>query len=49
MGEGFSPLFEDTGERLGIRIIGVFIGLMFAMVAISLLARRNPLEAPPGA
>jgi hypothetical protein len=37
VGEGFSPLFEDTGERLGIRIVGVFIGLIFAMAAIALL------------
>lgn len=38
VGEGFSPLFEDTGERLGIRIVGVFIGLLFATAAISLFA-----------
>jgi hypothetical protein len=47
VGEGFSPLFEDTGERLGIRIVGVFIGLMFAMAAIAVLARRNPPGALP--
>ncbi len=40
-GEGFSPLFENTGERLGIRIIGVFIGLLFATAAIVLLGRRK--------
>jgi hypothetical protein len=45
VGEGFSPLFEDTGERLGIRIVGVFIGLMFAMAAIALLGRRGTTEA----
>ncbi|MCX7287330.1 MAG: hypothetical protein NTW20_07150 [Rhodobacterales bacterium] len=48
VGEGFSPLFEDTGERLGIRIVGVFIGLLFAMAAIALLARRNPVVPQPG-
>ncbi len=47
VGEGFSPLFEDTGERLGIRIVGVFIGLLFAMAAIALLGRRNPPVAQP--
>lgn len=47
VGEGFSPLFEDTGERLGIRIIGVFIGLLFSMTAIALLTRRySPMERP---
>lgn len=47
VGEGFSPLFEDTGERLGIRIIGVFIGLLFSMAAIALLTRRySPVERP---
>jgi hypothetical protein len=39
VGEGFSPLFEDTGERLGIRIVGVLIGVLFAMAAITLLAQ----------
>jgi hypothetical protein len=41
VGEGFSPLFEDTGERLGIRIVGVFIGLLFATAAILLFRRRT--------
>ena len=41
VGEGFSPLFEDTAERLGIRIIGVFLGLFFATAAIALLGRRK--------
>jgi hypothetical protein len=49
VGEGFSPLFEDTGERLGIRIVGVFIGLMFAMTAIALLTRRAAPVARPRA
>lgn len=47
VGEGFSPLFEDTGERLGIRIVGVFIGLLFALAAIALLARPAPGMAQP--
>jgi hypothetical protein len=41
VGEGFSPLFEDTGERLGIRIVGVLVGLAFALAAIALLGRRG--------
>ena len=44
VGEGFSPLFEDTGERLGIRIVGVFIGLMFATAAIVLFRSRKSAE-----
>lgn len=47
VGEGFSPLFEDTGERLGIRIVGVFIGLIFATAAIAVLARAKPATAQP--
>jgi hypothetical protein len=45
VGEGFSPLFEDTAERLGIRIVGVFIGLFFAIAATALLARRKSPES----
>ena len=41
VGEGFSPLFENTGERLGIRIVGVFIGLAFASAAIVLFRGRK--------
>ncbi len=48
VGEGFSPLFENTGERLGIRIVGVLIGLAFAMIAIQLFRHRNnALAADP--
>lgn len=39
-GEGFSPLFEDTAERLGVRIGGVLVGLAFAGLALALLSRR---------
>lgn len=44
VGEGFSPLFEDTAERLGIRIVGVFIGLLFATTAIVLFKPRKSTE-----
>jgi hypothetical protein len=45
VGEGFSPLFENTEERLGIRIAGVLLGLLFATAAISLLAPRKERSA----
>ena len=50
VGQGFSPLFENTEERLGIRIAGVFIGLMFATASIILFKSRKPAEmaSPPG-
>jgi hypothetical protein len=44
VGEGFSPLFEDTSERLGIRIVGVFIGLFFATAAIVLFKSHKSAE-----
>ncbi|MCX7344216.1 MAG: hypothetical protein NTU78_00490, partial [Alphaproteobacteria bacterium] len=44
VGEGFSPLFEDTAERLGIRIAGVFIGLFFATAAIVLFKSHKSAE-----
>jgi hypothetical protein len=48
VGEGFSQLFENTGERLCIHIVGVFIGFAFAMVAIQLFwSRKNALAADP--
>lgn len=41
VGEGFSPLFEDTEERLWIRIVGVLIGVAFALAAIVVLGSRR--------
>jgi len=43
--EGYSPLFEDTEERLWIRIVGVLVGLLYASLALALLARREGLRA----
>jgi hypothetical protein len=46
--EGFSPLFEDTEERLSIRIVGVVIGPLYAFAELWLVAPRNrSLAAPP--
>jgi hypothetical protein len=45
VGEGFSPLFEDTAERLWIRIAGVLIGVCYATAAIVLLRSQPPLDA----
>jgi uncharacterized membrane protein YgaE (UPF0421/DUF939 family) len=47
VGESYSPLFEDAAERLGVRIVGVFIGLAFALAVLALLAptRRDAVEA----
>lgn len=45
VGEGFSPLFEDLAERLGIRIAGVFIGLIFATAAIQIFRSRKTTAA----
>ncbi|WP_373504898.1 hypothetical protein [Aestuariivirga sp.] len=47
VGEGFSPLFEDTAERLGIRIVGVLIGLLFATAAIVLFKSRKNADKHP--
>lgn len=45
--EGFSPLFEDTEERLGIRLVGVVVGLLYASAALWLLAPRGRPVASP--
>jgi hypothetical protein len=37
LGEGFSPFFEPTDERLGIRIGGVFLGVAYAALMLWLL------------
>jgi hypothetical protein len=50
--EGFSPLFEDTEERLWIRIAGVLVGLAYATLALALLAgpaAGDHPSAPAGA
>ncbi len=44
--EGFSPLFEDTAERLWIRIAGVMLGLLYAGAALALFARPPPRVTP---
>jgi uncharacterized membrane protein YgaE (UPF0421/DUF939 family) len=44
VGEGFSPLFEDTGERLGIRIVGVFIGPFPRSKEMGQLGHPNPID-----
>jgi len=47
--EGISPVFEDTGERLGLRIAGVLIGLAFATAVLTLVARAPRATTAPEA
>jgi hypothetical protein len=40
-GQDMSVFYEDSQERLGIRIAGVMLGLLFALLALQLLTRRT--------
>ncbi len=40
LGQGMSALYEDTDERLGIRIAGVVIGLIYAALVLRLVRGR---------
>lgn len=44
LGEGLSVLFENTEERLGLRIAGVALGLAYGAVVARLLAPRARLR-----
>ena len=41
LGQGLSTLYEDTDERLGIRIAGVVIGLIYAALVLRLVRGRS--------
>jgi hypothetical protein len=47
LGEGFSVVFEDTADRVWVRIVAVMIGIAYAAIALSLAAPgpRAPVQA----
>ena len=45
LGQGLSTLYEDTDERLGIRIAGVVIGLIYAALILRLVRGRTARAA----
>ena len=46
LGQGLSTLYDDTDERLGIRIAGVVIGLVYAALVLMLVRRRTAVPEP---
>ncbi len=49
LGQGLSTLYDDTDERLGIRIAGVVIGLIYAALILRLVRGRPAGAAAPPA
>jgi hypothetical protein len=45
LGQGLSTLYDDTDERLGIRIAGVVIGLIYAALVLMLVRGRTVVAA----
>ncbi|WP_270934596.1 hypothetical protein, partial [Falsiroseomonas oryzae] len=45
VGQGFSVFYDDTDERLWVRIAGVLVGVTYAAIALTLL-RARPRALP---